>query len=59
MKQKEIKMLASQIKDLELKCQKGENISENLKKMEQLAEGLSLDDLFKIDEILCCTQLRS
>ena len=59
MKKAELKKLASEIKDLELKCQKGENISENEFKIQQLAENLTLEDLLKIDEILSCNYLRS
>jgi hypothetical protein len=57
MRNSELKKLASQIKSLELKCQKGENVSNNLKEIEQIAEKLTLEDLIKIDEMISCTDL--
>ena len=59
MKQAELKKLALRIKDLELKCQKGENIPKNLKEIEQIAEKLSFEDLLKLDEIMSCIDLTS
>lgn len=57
MRETELKKLASQIKSLELKCQQGEDVSNNLKKIEQIAEKLTLEDLMKIDEIISCNDL--
>ena len=59
MKQAELKKLALRIKNLELKCQKGENIPKNLKEIEQIAEKLSFEDLLKLDEIMSCIDLTS
>lgn len=48
MKQKKLKELASQLWDLEQKCQENENVSENLKEMENIANNLSLTDLMHV-----------
>ena len=52
MQNKELKKYAKEIWNLELACQQGINISENLKKMEEIAKELSLDDLFRLDELM-------
>ena len=51
-KKKNIKIIAEKIFDLEKQCQSGNNISENLDKMEQLIEGLSLEDMLEIDNYI-------
>lgn len=51
-KKKNIKTIAEQIMELEKQCQSGTNISENLTKMEQLIEGLSLQDMLAIDDYI-------
>lgn len=51
-KKKNIKIIAEKIFDLEKQCQSGNNISENLDKMEQLIEGLSLEDMLAIDDYI-------
>lgn len=47
--EEELKNIARQIFDLELKCQNGINITQNMAKIEQLIKILSVDDIFKID----------
>lgn len=59
MKKAELKKLASRIKELELKCQKGENVSENLKEIEQIAMKLKFKDLIEIDEMIGSINLTS
>ena len=49
---KKLKKIASDIWDLELRCQRGENISENLEKMTNMTEKLSLADIFLLADIL-------
>lgn len=48
MKQKDIKQIASKIWSLEQECQENKDVSENLKEIENIANNLSLTDLFKI-----------
>lgn len=48
MKQDEIKKVASKIWSLEQECQADKNTSENLKEIENIANNLSLADLFEI-----------
>lgn len=52
MKKSELKEISKEILNLEQECQEGNNIPENLKKMEQIANKLSLKDLFKLAEIM-------
>lgn len=47
--EEELKNIAKQIFDLELKCQNGVNVTQNMAKIEQLIKMLSVDDIFKID----------
>lgn len=49
---KKINQIANQIMVLEEKCQKDINISENLKKMEELMKDLSLEEILELNEIL-------
>lgn len=56
-KKKNIKIIAEKIFDLEKQCQSGNNISENLDKMEQLIEGLSLEDMLAIDDYIISKKL--
>ena len=51
-KKKNIKKLAQQIARLEKECQSENNISENMNKIEQLIQGLSLEDMLAIDEYI-------
>ena len=51
MKQKLLRV-ANQIYDLELKIQKGENLTENMEKLEKLTESLSLNELFEVTTYL-------
>lgn len=52
MNQTDMNKIVSEIWKLEQKCQLGENISENTKKMENIFKNLSLSDLFQIiDEL--------
>ncbi len=47
--EEELKNIAKQIFDLELKCQNGVDVTQNMAKIEQLIKILSVDDIFKID----------
>lgn len=47
--EEELKNIARQIFDLELKCQNGIDVPQNMAKIEQLIKILSVDDIFKID----------
>ena len=49
---KRIKKIAKQIQQLEEECQQGNNISENLKKMEELMSNLPLEEMLELNEIL-------
>lgn len=51
-KKKNIKKLAQQIARLEKECQSENNISENMNKIEQLIQGLSLEDMLAIDDYI-------
>lgn len=56
---KKLQKIASDIWDLEQKCQNNDNISENLQKMTNITEGLSLKDIFLIADILESKNLQS
>lgn len=47
--EKKIKKLAEQIFILEKECQLGNNIQENMNKIEQLTQTLSLDEMLEVD----------
>lgn len=47
--EEELKNIARHIFDLELKCQTGIDVTQNMAKIEQLIKILSVDDIFKID----------
>lgn len=47
--EEELKNIAKQIFNLELECQNGVNVPQNMAKIEQLIKILSVDDIFKID----------
>ena len=47
--EEELKNIARRIFDLELKCQNGIDVTQNMAKIEQLIKILSVDDIFKID----------
>ena len=47
--EEELKNIARQIFDLELKCQNEIDVPQNMAKIEQLIKILSVDDIFKID----------
>lgn len=51
MKKKLVK-IANQIISLERKLQAGENMAENMKKLEDITSSLSPEELFEIDEYL-------
>lgn len=52
MKQKDLKIIASRLWKLEQKCQANENVSENLKEMENIANNLSLTDLMHVSFLI-------
>ena len=47
--EKKLKELAEQIYNLEQECQCKNNIQENMNKIEQLTQTLSLEEMFIID----------
>lgn len=47
--EKKIKKLAEQIFILEKECQLGNNVQENMNKIEQLIQTLSLDEMLEVD----------
>lgn len=51
MKKKLVK-IANQILECEKKIQVGENMSENMEKIENLTKGLSMDDLWEVNAYL-------
>lgn len=51
-KKKNIKKVALEIARLEKECQSGNNISENMNKLEQIIQCLSLEDMLAIDEYI-------
>lgn len=51
MKKKLVK-IANQILDLEEKLQAGENMNENLEKMEKLTNSLSFEELLEVNSFL-------
>jgi hypothetical protein len=51
MKKKLVK-IANQIIALEEKLQAGENMNENLEKMEKITSSLSIDELFEVNAYL-------
>ena len=52
MANKKIEGLAKNIAYLNDECEKGNNISENMIKIEELVKNCSLEDLLKIDELI-------
>ena len=51
-KKKNIKKLAQEIAQLEKECQSGHNFSETMNKIEQIVQGLSLEDMLEIDNYI-------
>ena len=49
MTNKEKNTIARKLMELEQECQKGNNISENLSKMDEVIEHLSIQDLIELD----------
>lgn len=47
---KEIKKIAQEIQKLEQECQQGINVSENLKKMEEIMLSLPFEKLLELNE---------
>lgn len=47
--EKKIKKLAEQIFILEKECQLGNNVQENMNKIEQLTQTLSLNEMLEVD----------
>ena len=52
MKKENIKKLAKEIARLEKECQSGNNISDVMRKIEQLTYGLSIEEMLAIDEYI-------
>lgn len=52
MNNKELKKIAEEITVLEQKCQNGENISENLVRMEKLVSKLSIEDILELSSLI-------
>ena len=51
-KKKNIKKLAQEIARLEKECQSRHNFSETMNKIEQIVQGLSLEDMLEIDNYI-------
>lgn len=51
-KKKNIKMVAEEIARLEKSYQSKNNVSENLNKLEQIIQTLSLEEMLEIDEYI-------
>lgn len=49
MTNKEKNTIARKLMELEQECQKGNNISENLSKMDEVIKSLSIQDLIELD----------
>lgn len=49
MTNKEKNTIARKLMELEQECQKGNNISENLSKMDEVIKPLSIQDLIELD----------
>lgn len=47
--EKKLKELAEQIIEYEKKCQLGNNVQENVSKIEQLIQSLSVEEMLAID----------
>ena len=47
--EKKLKELAEQISKLEKECQLGNNVQENVSKIEQLIQSLSVEEMLAID----------
>lgn len=52
MKKGNIKKLAKEIARLEKECQSGNNISDAMRKIEQLTYSLSIEEMLAIDEYI-------
>ena len=52
MKQEKLKILASELWNLEQKCQNGEEISENMDKMMNIANKLSVNELLQLADFM-------
>ena len=52
MNRKERREIAHKIAKLDAKCEKGNNISENMAQMEKLVNDCSIEDLLRIDEMI-------
>ena len=48
MDKKNIDSIVKEIARLEAECQNGNNVNENMKKMDALLSGISIDELFEI-----------
>lgn len=47
-----LKEVANKIYSLELECQEGKNVQENMTKIEEIMSSLSLTEVMQIDEYL-------
>lgn len=50
--EKKLKEIAAQLKELEREYLSDNNVSGNLAKMEKIISDLSLEELFKLDELM-------
>ena len=50
--EKHLEKIANQVMELEKECQLGNNISENMDKMSEIMNGLSMDELIQINVYL-------
>lgn len=56
-KKKHIKTVAEQIVKLEKQCKSGTDVSKFMNEMEQLVQGLSLEDMLEIDNYIISKKL--
>ena len=52
MKEKQLKKIAKQIKQLEANIEKAYEVEESQRKIEQLMRGLSVKDMLELDDML-------
>lgn len=51
-KNKHIKIIANKIANLERECSLGNNVQENMKKIQDVTDSLSLEEILQIDEYI-------
>ena len=51
-KNKHIKIITNKIVNLERECSLGNNVQENMKKIQDITDSLSLEEILQIDEYI-------